>query len=142
MSFRNGNATTGRQPTVGYYLALAAALVGLVCLAIAVEGTRRAAGGGDGLSALSGAGVPGLMAAWALAFYARLAFSDRLSPASQALVHASLRILMVAEIVAALFASWYVLAGDAAPAELRGIVIFADLLQVGTVLWVARFSRQ
>lgn len=59
---------SGRQPTIGYYLSLAAGLVGFACIAIAVVGTRRELSGGDGLSALSGAGVPGLVIALAVAF--------------------------------------------------------------------------
>lgn len=131
-----------RRPSMGYYLTLAAALVGLVALAIAIEGTRRANAGGDGLGALSGAGVPALVVAWAVAFYARLAFSNTVSPANRVRVHRSLRIFMLAEVVAAIAGSGFVLASPAAPAELRGILVVADLLQVGTLLWVWRFSRE
>lgn len=126
---------------MGYYLSMASALVGLVCLAIAIEGFRRASIGGDGLSALSGAGVPGIVVAWALAFYARLAFSQKLSHATQALVQASLRIVMFIEIVAAGAASWIVLRSNIAGADLRGILLIADVLQIGTALWVFRYFR-
>lgn len=142
MNPRQMGALSERQPTIGYYLSMAAALVGFVCIAIAVVGTRRTLSGGDGLSALSGAGVPGLIVAWALAFYARLAFSQKLSGANQALVHASLRILMVFQIIAASAASWFVLRSTVASADLRAILIVADVLQVGTILWVLRYSRE
>ena len=142
MSLQPKSALPERRPTIGYYLSMAAALVGLVCLAIAVEGFRRASAGGDGMSALSGAGVPGLVVAWALAFYARLAFSQKVSQATQAMVHTSLRIVMFIEIIAAGAASWIVLGSNIADADLRGILLVADVLQIGTALWVFRYFRE
>ena len=71
---------TAPRPSVGYYLCLASAMTGLVAIAIAIESARRAAAGGDGLSALSGAGVPALILAWLVGYFSRLAFWPRVSP--------------------------------------------------------------
>jgi hypothetical protein len=130
------------RPSVGYYLCLAAAMVGLVAVAIAIEATRRAAAGGDGQSALSGAGVPALILAWVIGYYARLAFWPRVSPAGQAAVAASLRVFMVAEIASAIVGSWWVFSQPAAKGMTRGIMIVGDLLQIGSLLWIARFSKE
>lgn len=139
---RLDHGLSSRRPSIGYYLALAAALVGLVCLVIAADGARRAAQGGDGLDALSGAGVPGIVVAWALAFYARLAFSDKLSAARQLLVHGSLRIVLAAELLGAAAVTWFVLTTPAAAGDLRGILAVGDLLQVGTAAWILHFYKE
>ena len=128
------------RPSTSYYLALAAAMVGLVCLAVAIEGTRRTLHGGDGLSALNGAGVPALLLAWALAYYARLAFAERLAPATRAFVRVSLRVLFGLEILAAMAGSWFVLGSGAASSDLISLLVVGDLLQVGTLIWIVRHS--
>ena len=122
--------TAAPRPSVGYYLCLAAAMVGLVAVAIAIEATRRAAAGGDGQSALSGAGVPALILAWLAAYYARLAFWPRVSAKRQAAVAASLRVFMVAEIVAAIVGSWWVFSQPAAD----GIVWLGGRVP-GMIVW-------
>ena len=134
-------ATADRRPPVGYYVAMAAAMVGLVCVAIAIQGTRRILGGSDGLGAFNQAGVPTLIVAWALAFYARLAFSEKVSSTTRALVNPSLRVVFALEVIAAVTGSWFVFDTDAASTDLRGILLVGDVLQIGTVLWIVRYSR-
>lgn len=70
-------AAAVRRQSVGYLVTLAAAMVGIVCLAVAIQGTRRVLSGSDGLGAFNQAGVPALICALGLNFYARLAFSTR-----------------------------------------------------------------
>lgn len=137
---RDVASASASRPGTAYYLALAAAMVGLVCLAVAIEGTRRSLHGDEGLSALNGAGVPALLLAWALAYYARLAFAERLAPATRAFVRGSLRMIFGFEILAAIAGSWFVLNSGAASSDLVGLLIVGDLLQLGTLLWIVRYS--
>lgn len=45
-------------------------------------------------------------------------------------------------VIVAIVGSWFVLTTVAASADLRGILIVGDLLQVGTLLWVWRYSKE
>lgn len=138
----NPGAGTVRRQSVGYLVTLAAAMVGIVCLAVAIQGTRRVLHNSDGLGAFNQAGVPALICALGLNFYARLAFSNKVSAASQARVRLSLQIVFALVIITAIVGSWFVLTTGAASADLRGILVVGDLLQIGTLLWVWRYSRE
>lgn len=48
---------------------------------------------------------------------------------------------MVAEVAAAAWATLCVLE-SAVPAELRGAMLLADVLQVGSAVWIMRYSRE
>ena len=130
------------RPTTAYYITLAAALVGLVCLAVAIQGTRRVLQGADGLGAFNQAGVPTLIVAWGVAYYARLAFASRRSPETRARVVTSLRVLFWLEIAIAVAGSWFVGTSRVASGDLIGILIVGDLLQIGTLVWLMRYSHQ
>lgn len=131
----------GDRPTTAYYLTFAAAMVGMVCVAIAIQGTYRLLRGQDGLGALNQAGVAALIFAWALAYYARLAFADTVSPATRTMVIGSLRVIFWLEIAIAAAGTWYVVASGAASGDLLGIMIVGDLLQIGTLVWLLRHAR-
>ena len=82
-----------------------------------------------------------MIVAWALAFYARLAFSEKVSSTTRALVNPSLRVVFALEVIAAVTGSWFVFDTDAALTDLRGILLVGDVLQIGTVVWIVRYSR-
>ena len=84
--------------------------------------------------------MPALLIAWALAYYARLAFAERVAPATRAFVRGSLRVIFGFEILAAIAGSWFVLDSGAASPDLLGLLIVGDVLQVGTLLWIVRYS--
>jgi hypothetical protein len=130
-----------QRPTMGYYLTLAAAMVGIVCLAVAIQGTRRILHGEDGLGAFNQAGVPALIVAWGLAYFARLAFASRGTAARRVAVVNVLRVLMALELVVAAVGSWFVVTSGAASGDLIGILLLGDVMQIGTLLWMLRYAR-
>lgn len=138
----SANVTVNRRQSVGYLVTFAAAMVGIVCLAVAIQGTRRIAQGSDGLGAFNQAGVPALLVALALNFYARLTFASKLSPAAQSTVRNSMRLVFGLMVIAAVAGSWFVLASATGSADLTGILIVGDLMQIGTLLWVWRYSSE
>jgi hypothetical protein len=127
------------RPSVPYYLSLAAAMLGIVAIAIAIDGSRRVGSGGDPLDAFSGAGVPAVIGVMLLLYYQRLMRWEKVSADRQQFVRRSFRLVLVAEVFAAIFATWLVFTSGPAAASLRGIVVIGDILQIGTILWVVRY---
>jgi hypothetical protein len=141
MSFQQPDAA--HRPSVPYYLALGTAMLGLVAIVIAIDGSRRALSGGDPLDAFSGAGVPAIIGVMLLLYYQRLMHWEKVSADRQTFVRQSCRLVLVAELLAAIFATWLVFtSGPAAAASLRGIVVIGDMLQIGTILWVVRYYKE
>jgi hypothetical protein len=131
-----------QRPTMGYYLTLAAAMVGMVSLAVAIQGTRRVLHGEDGLGAFNQAGVPALIVAWGLAYFARLAFASHGTSARRVAVVNVLRVVMAVEVAVAAVGSWFVLTSGAASGDLIGILVLGDVMQIGTLLWLLRYARE
>lgn len=142
MSRDDAKVTASRRQSVGYMVSFAAMMVAIVCLAVAVQGTRRILQGIDGLGAFNQAGVPALLFAMALNYYSRLSFWNKISAATQSKVRVSLRIIFGLTIIAAIAGTWFVFSTNAASGDLVGILIVGDLLQIGTLLWIWRYSKE
>ncbi|WP_442680172.1 hypothetical protein ACSBM8_02895 [Sphingomonas sp. ASY06-1R] len=137
MSFQEPDAA--HRPPVPYYLSFAAAMLGIVAIAIAIDGSRRAMSGGDPRDAFNGAGAPAIICVTLIMYYQRLMRWEKVSADRQAFVRRSVRLVLVAEVVAAILATWLVFSSGAAAASLHGIVVIGDILQIGTILWVVRY---
>ena len=135
-----GTVSSPPRPTTGYYLLFAVALVGMVLTAVAVAGTWRALHGAEPLGAFNTAGVPMLVFAWALAYFARLAFSTKSSDAARARVRAALRVMIALAGLAAIAGAWFVLTNAVATAELRAMAIAGAIAALGGALWLWRYS--
>lgn len=142
MTDDRAQAVVARRQSVGYLVTFAAMMVGTVCLAVAIQGTRRVLQGSDGLGAFNQAGVPALIFALVLNFYARLTFTSKLSQTAQSAVRTSVRIVFSLILVAAIAGSWFVFDTSAATADLTGILVVGDLMQFGTLLWLWRYSGE
>ena len=131
-----------RRPTTAYYITLATAMIGIVCLAVAIQGTRRILHGQDALGAFNQSGVPALVVAWGLAYFARLAFASRSTSATRVTIVKGMRVLMTLELVVAAAGSWFVFASGVASSDVIGILLVGDVMQVGTLLWLLRYARE
>lgn len=130
-----------KRRTPGYHYTSVAAVLGLVAIAIAIDGTRLAAGGGRAMAAINTAGTVALVGGLIVMYVMRLAFVPSLSSGQRTAVTRLAQAIFMIELLAAVAGSFFVFASPAATSATRSFMIGGDLLQVGTLMWIFRYAN-